>query len=112
MPDVNLLNALSVLAATNAHSTSAFLHFAEDKLQIIALSFMVVVYIIKVGWILRFKAGHFESPAGRLVSEHGWGLPVCGNPSFFDAGSGRYPFIAGIYHGFQIRVGEDFRRRV
>jgi len=36
---------------------SEALHFAEDKLQIIALSFMAVVYIVKIRWILSHKAG-------------------------------------------------------
>lgn len=39
------------------HTTSALLQFAEDKLQIIALTFMGLVYILKVRWILSFKAG-------------------------------------------------------
>jgi hypothetical protein len=43
--------------------TSPFLHFAEDTLQIIALSFMAVVYFFKVRWILKFKAGK-ERQAG------------------------------------------------
>ena len=41
----------------DAHSTSQFLHFAEDKLQIIALTFMSLVYILKIRWILGFNAG-------------------------------------------------------
>jgi hypothetical protein len=39
------------------HETSAFLEFSEDKLQIIALTFMGLVYILKIRWILGFKAG-------------------------------------------------------
>ncbi|NOZ21395.1 MAG: hypothetical protein GXP25_09940 [Planctomycetes bacterium] len=47
------------------HETSAFLSFAENELQIIALSFMAIVYIIKIGWILRFKAGsERQAPTG------------------------------------------------
>jgi len=41
----------------DAHLTSQFLHFAEDKLQIIALTFMGLVYILKIRWILGFNAG-------------------------------------------------------
>jgi len=41
----------------DAHTTSALLHFAEDKLQIIALTFMSLVYVLKIRWILSFKAG-------------------------------------------------------
>lgn len=44
-------------------ATSPFLHFAEDKLQIIALTFMAVVYILKIRWILSFNAGK-ERQAG------------------------------------------------
>ena len=39
------------------HETSPLLHFAEDQLQIFALSFMAIVYIFKIRWILKFKAG-------------------------------------------------------
>lgn len=37
--------------------TSPLLHFAEDSLQIFALSFMAAVYIFKIRWILKFPAG-------------------------------------------------------
>ena len=47
----------------HAYATSPLLHFAEDKLQIIALSFMAFVYILKIRWILKFKAGK-ERQAG------------------------------------------------
>jgi len=39
------------------HETSALLYFAEDTLQIFALSFMAIVYAIKIRWILKFPAG-------------------------------------------------------
>ncbi len=55
----------SVTAAEGGHQTSAFLHFAEDQLQIIALTFMAVVYIIKIRWILTYKAGkERQAPTG------------------------------------------------
>jgi nitrate reductase gamma subunit len=38
------------------HPTSPWLHFAEDTLQIAALSFMAVVYTLKVWWIFRYPA--------------------------------------------------------
>lgn len=41
----------------HAYATSPFLQFAEDLLQIIALSFMGFAYILKIRWILSFKAG-------------------------------------------------------
>ncbi len=39
------------------HPTSAWLTFAENQLQIIALVFMATVYAAKIRWILRFPAG-------------------------------------------------------
>jgi nitrate reductase gamma subunit len=42
--------------------TSPLLHFAEDTLQIAALTFMAVVYALKVRWILRFPAGRDRQP--------------------------------------------------
>lgn len=39
------------------HETSPLLHFAEDQLQIFALSFMAIVYALKIRWILKFPAG-------------------------------------------------------
>ena len=43
--------------AIHPETTSQLLVFAEDKLQIIALLFMTVVYILKIRWILGFTAG-------------------------------------------------------
>ncbi len=46
-------------------TTSSVLHFAEDKLQIFALSFMALVYILKIRWILKFPAGKDrQAPSG------------------------------------------------
>ena len=39
------------------HETSSLLHFAEDQLQIFALSFMAIVYAVKIRWITKFPAG-------------------------------------------------------
>jgi len=51
------INAVMIsLVGAKAH-TSPFLHFAEDILQIIALTFMTLVYIFKIKWILSFPAG-------------------------------------------------------
>ena len=38
------------------HETSPLLAFAEDQLQILALSFMAIVYALKIRWILKFPA--------------------------------------------------------
>lgn len=45
-------------------TTSPLLHFAEDKLQIFALSFMALVYILKIRWILKFPAGKDRQAPG------------------------------------------------
>ena len=45
---------------------SEALHFAEHRLQEFALLFMGIVYIIKLRWILSFKAGkERQAPSGR-----------------------------------------------
>jgi len=38
------------------YEPSSLLRFAEDKLQILALSFMAVVYLLKIRWIMSFPA--------------------------------------------------------
>jgi hypothetical protein len=52
-----------LVAAAEAGSESVFLRFSEDKLQIVALTFMAVIYVIKVRWILSYTAGK-ERQAG------------------------------------------------
>lgn len=39
------------------HPTGDLLHFAENQLQLMALTFMAVVYALKIRWILSFPAG-------------------------------------------------------
>jgi len=41
---------------------SEFLHFAEHTLQEVALGFMALVYITRIWWLLRFKAGRERQP--------------------------------------------------
>jgi len=44
---------------------SDLLHFAEHRLQEMALGFMAVVYVTRIAWFLRFKAGRDrQAPAG------------------------------------------------
>jgi hypothetical protein len=53
------------MGTIGVHETSALLQFSEDKLQLIALSFMALIYILKVRWILGFKAGkERQAPTG------------------------------------------------
>jgi len=48
------------------HEISEFLHFSEHTLQEVALGFMSLVYIIRIIWFLRFKAGkERQAPTGR-----------------------------------------------
>lgn len=39
------------------HEMSSFLHFSEHRLQEAALVFMALVYLTRIFWFLRFKAG-------------------------------------------------------
>ncbi len=39
-----------------------FQHFAEHRLQEIALLFMAIVYILRLRWLLKFKAGKERQP--------------------------------------------------
>ncbi len=44
---------------------SATLRFVSDDLQLMALSFMAIVYILRIRWLLRFKAGRErQAPTG------------------------------------------------
>jgi nitrate reductase gamma subunit len=46
---------------------SEFLHFSEHTLQEVALLFMACVYILRIIWFLRFKAGtERQGPTGTL----------------------------------------------
>ena len=45
---------------------SETLRFVSDDLQLMALSFMAIVYILRIRWLLRFKAGRErQAPTGR-----------------------------------------------
>ena len=39
-----------------------FQHFAEHRLQEIALLFMAVIYTLRLRWLLKFKAGRERQP--------------------------------------------------
>ena len=53
------------------YPTSPLLHFAEDKLQVIALLFMATVYVLKIRWILRFPAGGDRQAPGNAALTDG-----------------------------------------
>ncbi len=42
---------------------SETLRFVSDYLQLMALSFMALVYILRIRWLLRFKAGRERQAA-------------------------------------------------
>ncbi len=47
------------------YQTSPLLAFAQDRLQLAALSFMAIVYALKIRWILKFPAGRDrQAPTG------------------------------------------------
>ncbi len=44
---------------------SETLRFVSDDLQLMALSFMAIVYIIRIRWLLKFKASRDrQAPSG------------------------------------------------
>ena len=44
---------------------SETLRFVSDYLQLMALSFMALVYVLRIRWFLRFKAGgERQAPSG------------------------------------------------
>jgi len=48
------------------HQISDLLHFSEHRLQELALGFMALVYLTRIVWFLRFKAGNErQAPTGR-----------------------------------------------
>jgi nitrate reductase gamma subunit len=53
------------------YPTSPLLHFAEDKLQVIALLFMATVYVLKIRWILHFPAGGDRQAPGNAALTDG-----------------------------------------
>lgn len=53
------------------YTSSPLLHFVEDQLQIFALCFMAVVYLLKIRWILRFPASRDRQPPGTNTATSG-----------------------------------------
>ena len=50
------------------YEPSPLLRFVEDRLQILALSFMAIVYLLKIRWILKFPAGRDRQAAASNAS--------------------------------------------
>lgn len=62
-------------------ATSPLLHFAENDLQLVALSFMAILYVLKIRWVLGFPASTDRQPPA--------------NPSLTDGARGaRYSLLA------------------
>ena len=53
------------------YHTTPLLHFAEDRLQVIALLFMVTVYVLKIRWILHYPAGGDRQAPGKPARTNG-----------------------------------------
>ena len=51
--------------------TSPLLHFAENQLQLITLSFMAIVYALKIRWVLSFPASADRQPPANPALTNG-----------------------------------------
>jgi nitrate reductase gamma subunit len=90
------------------HETSPLLHFAEDTLQIFALSFMAVVYALKVRWILRFPAARDrQAPADSGVTDARtgalWSIGAIAMPWSMESYR-KHPLLYGQFAVFHLAV--------
>lgn len=90
------------------YETSPLLHFAEDALQILALSFMAMVYAIKIRWILKFPAGKDrQQPTGSQDTNAAkgalWSLGAIAMPWSME-GYRRHPLMYVQFVAFHIAV--------
>ena len=51
--------------------TSPLLHFAENQLQLITLSFMAIIYALKIRWVLSFPASTDRQPPANPALTNG-----------------------------------------
>jgi len=88
------------------HEPSPLLAFAQDKLQIAALLFMAVVYVLKVRWILRFPAGRDrQAPTGSGDAGRGAKFSLLAIALPWTMGSTReYPFRYAQFVVFHLGV--------
>ena len=103
------------------YETSPLLHFAEDRLQLIALPFMAVVYAIKIRWILRFPAGRERQAStaqGRTNAQKGalWSLASIAMP-WAMASTRQHPpddyfslFLLIVWLGFSVLAAPNDRQ--
>ncbi len=90
------------------YETSPLLHFAEDTLQVWALSFMAIVYAIKIRWILKFPAARDrQQPTGSQHTDASkgalWSLGAIAMP--WHIGSYRqHPLLYAQFVVFHIAV--------
>ncbi len=90
------------------HETSSLLQFAEDALQIFALSFMAIVYAIKIRWILKFPASKERQQGTGPPDTSGprgarWSLLNIGMP-WAMASTRRHPLLYAQFVIFHIAV--------
>lgn len=90
------------------YETSPLLHFAEDRLQLIALTFMAVVYAFKIRWILKFPAGRDRQQStaqGRTDAQKGalWSLASIAMP-WAMASTRRHPLLYAQFVIFHLAV--------
>ena len=90
------------------HETSTLLHIAEDMLQIFALSFMAIVYAVKIRWIMKFPAGKERQKGTGPPDTSGprgarWSLLNIGMP-WAMASTRRHPVLYAQFVIFHIAV--------
>jgi nitrate reductase gamma subunit len=74
---------------------SAFLKVLENEVQIAALSFMAVVYVLRLAWIFRFRArGERTFAAGREAAGVGYSLLNIAMPGAMESTRRRPGFYA------------------
>jgi len=90
------------------HEISPLLHFAEDQLQIAALSFMAIVYAIKIRWIFTFPAGRdrqaVTGPPGTSAARGARHSLLNIAMPWEMASTRRHPFLYAQFVAFHIAV--------
>lgn len=88
--------------------SSPLLRFAENPLQIFALSFMAIVYIFKIRWILSFPAGKERQPGTGSPDTNGrrgarWSLANIAMP-WVMASTRQHPWLYVQFVVFHVAV--------
>jgi len=89
---------------SESHSVSTTLIFFEGGLQIGALLFMAVVYVVRLGWILRFRSRRERTfPAGREAAGIGYSLMNVAMPWAMES-TRRKPWLYAQFVVFHLGV--------